>query len=90
MMQLNTKQVFIPQPMPVLPPQPPSLQFSFPKPVSYEFRVAEHVDAEGKVLRVGLQVQTWEHDEYGNGNVIQTWTDVQRVKMKDGVLCPNV
>lgn len=82
-MNLNTKQLYIPQP---IPQAPPSLQFTFAKPVSYEFRVAEHVDTEGKIIKVGLQVQMWEHDEYGAGNVVQGWTDVQRVKLKDGVI----
>ena len=85
MVQLNTKQLYIPQPT---LPTPPSLQFTFPKPVSYEFRVAEHIDDEGKVIKVGLQLQVWDHDEYGVGTIVQPWTDVQRVKLKDGILQP--
>lgn len=85
MMQLNTKQMFVPQ---QIPPTPPSLQFTFPKPVSYEFRVAEHIDDEGKIIKVGLQVQVWEHDEYGAGNICLPWIDVQRVKLKDGIIQP--
>lgn len=88
MIQLSTKQVYVPQPTPQMPPPPPALSFTFPKPVSYEFRVAEHIDAEGKITKVGLQVQVWEHDEYGVGIIKQTWTDVQRVKLKDGILQP--
>jgi hypothetical protein len=49
------------------------------KPVSYEFRVVEHVK-NGEVVKVGLQYQVWEHDNYGTGNVKQTWTDVVRVQ----------
>lgn len=82
-MQLNTKQLYIAQPVPI---QQPSLQVAFAKPVSYEFRVAEHLDAEGKITKVGLQVQVWEHDEYGAGNIVQFWSDVPRVKIKDGVI----
>lgn len=49
------------------------------KPVSYEFRVVEHVK-DGEIVKVGLQYQVWEHDNYGTGNVKQTWTDVVRVQ----------
>lgn len=84
-MQLNTKQMYVPQ---QTPPTPPSLQFTFPKPLSYEFRVAEHIDDEGKILKVGLQVQVWEHDEFGSGNVAYPWTDVERVKIKNGIIQP--
>lgn len=51
-----------------------------PKPLSYEFRVAEFVK-DGKVERVGLQVQVWEHDNYGVGHVTQDWTTVERVQI---------
>lgn len=84
MTNLATKQLYITQPVPVTQPQ---LQFTFPKPVSYEFRVAETVDDDGKVLNVKLQVQVWEHDEYGAGTVKQYWADVPRQKFtKDGVM----
>lgn len=49
------------------------------KPLSYEFRVVEHME-NGHIVKVGLQYQIWEHDNYGAGNVIQTWTDVVRVQ----------
>jgi hypothetical protein len=49
------------------------------KPVSYEFRVVEHVK-NGEIVKVGLQYQVWEHDNYGGGIVKQTWTDVVRVQ----------
>ena len=65
-----------------LPVQP---QYAtFVKPLSYEFRVAETVE-DGKVTKVKLQVQIWEHDEYGSGVVKQYWHDVQRAQFdKDG------
>lgn len=81
MITLMTEQVYLP------PPQiPPQQSFTFPKPLSYEFRVAEHVDNDGNIFKVGLQVQVWQHDQYGAGSVIYPWTDVQRVKLKDGIL----
>jgi hypothetical protein len=51
-----------------------------PKPVSYEFRVVEFMK-DGKVDKVGLQVQVWEHDNYGIGHVIQDWKAVERVQI---------
>ena len=84
MSSLATKQLYITQPVPVTQPQ---LQFTFPKPLSYEFRVAEIVDDNGKVTNVKLQMQIWEHDEYGSGNLKQYWQDVPRYKFnKDGVM----
>ena len=56
------------------------------KPLSYEFRVAEYFDGDGKLLKVGLQVQVWEHDNYGAGSVLNSWTDVPRVKLVNGVV----
>lgn len=50
------------------------------KPLSYEFRVAEFIK-DGKVEKVGLQVQVWEHDNYGVGHVAQDWTTVERVQI---------
>jgi hypothetical protein len=49
------------------------------KPLSYEFRVVEHME-NGYIVKVGLQYQVWEHDNYGVGIVKQTWTDVPRVQ----------
>lgn len=67
----------------------PQQMAPFVKPLSYEFRVAEIVDATGKVEKVKLQVQVWEHDEYGSGVVKSFWNDVPRVKMdKDGLIIP--
>lgn len=91
MTALSTKQIYITPPTPPMPPPPqtpPAIMVQFVKPVSYEFRVAEIVDND-KVVSVKLQMQIWEHDEYGSGNVKQYWTDVQRVKMdKNGALIP--
>lgn len=50
------------------------------KPLSYEFRVAEFMK-DDKVEKVALQVQIWEHDNYGVGNVRQSWTTVERVQI---------
>jgi hypothetical protein len=78
MTQLTNKQLYITPPMPA---SPPAIMVQFVKPLSYEFRVAEHYDAEEKLQKVGLQVQIWEHDEYGVGVVKQYWSDVERVKI---------
>ena len=51
------------------------------KPVSYEFRVAEYVNKDDKIMRVGLQYRMWEHDNYGVGIVVKDWTEVERVKV---------
>lgn len=76
-MQLTSKQISLPTP----PYNPlPSQSVPFVKPLSYEFRVAETVDIDGKITKVSLQMQVWEHDEFGTGNVKQTWHDVPRVK----------
>ena len=52
------------------------------KPVSYDFRVAEYVDKDGNITKVGLQYRMWEHDNYGIGIVIKEWTDVERIKIE--------
>jgi hypothetical protein len=80
-MQLTTKQM-------LLPVQSLPQQYSpFVKPLSYEFRVAEIVNDDGKVETVKLQMQVWEHDEYGSGTVKQYWSDVPRQKFdKNGTL----
>lgn len=59
--------------------QIPTSSVMIPKPLSYEFRVVEHVENE-QIVKVGLQYQVWEHDQYGAGIVKQTWTDVPRVQ----------
>lgn len=73
-MQLTSKKIY-----PVVAPTP-AIPVDFVKPLSYEFRVAEHVDDSGKITKVCLQVQVWEHDEFGSGTVKYTWTDVPRYK----------
>ena len=81
MTQLTTKQVLLP--VQTLPQQ----YAPFVKPLAYEFRVAEIVNDDGKVETVKLQMQIWEHDEYGSGTVKQYWHDVPRQKFdKNGVL----
>ena len=81
MTQLTTKQVCLPI------PQMPQQYAPFVKPLSYEFRVAEIVDDSGKVETVKLQMQVWEHDEYGSGTVKYYWNDVPRFKFdKNGTL----
>ena len=59
--------------------QVPNSTVMMAKPLSYEFRVVEHTK-DGEIVKVGLQYQVWEHDNYGAGNVKQTWTDVPRVQ----------
>ena len=49
------------------------------KPLSYEFRVAEYTDQSGKITKVALQMQVWEHDNYGVGIIKQAWFDVPRI-----------
>lgn len=74
-MQLTSKQINLP-----IPTQVPQMA-PFVKPVSYEFRVAELLDADGKIEKVQLQMQIWEHDEYGSGTVKQYWSAVPRIKI---------
>ena len=82
-MMLTTKQMSLP--VQTLPQQ----YAPFVKPVSYEFRVAEIVDDTGKIETVKLQMQVWEHDEYGSGVVRNFWHDVPRVRFnKDGTILP--
>lgn len=52
------------------------------KPVSYEFRVAEYVNEKDETVKVGLQVAVFEHDNYGVRQLLQDFTDVERVKIK--------
>jgi len=70
---LNTRQLSVPLSV------PPNINVQFVKPESYEFRVAEFIDKDGKIVKVGLQVRTWEHDEYGSGQLKFDWKDVPRV-----------
>ena len=81
---LNTKQILVPI---VTQPTPPPLYIQVAKPESYEFRVAETVNKEGKIVKVGLQVRVWEHDELGTGIVKFEWKDVPRVVIfEDGTI----
>jgi hypothetical protein len=73
MVNLSTKTTSVPVPV---------IQTIFVKPVSYEFRVAEYTK-DDKVMKVHLQVQIWEHNEYGAGVVIQSWKDVERIQLPD-------
>lgn len=51
------------------------------KPLSYNFRVAEYTDKNGDVVKVGLQVAVFEHDNYGVRQLRQDWKDVERVRL---------
>lgn len=79
MIQLTSKKIYAAQ------AQPAAIAIDFIKPLSYEFRVVEDLSAEDKVVKVRLQIQVWEHDEFGSGTCKQYWSDVPRIKMKDGV-----
>lgn len=75
MNMLVTKQ--IPLPVQSLPSQ----YAPFVKPLSYEFRVAEIIE-DGRIETVKLQMQVWEHDNYGSGHLKQDWTVVERVQIE--------
>jgi hypothetical protein len=77
---LTTKQLYV---TPPTPSSPPAIPIQFVKPLSYEFRVAEVVDGEGKIQTVKLQMQISEHDEYGTGIVKMFWHDVPRIKLDE-------
>jgi len=51
------------------------------KPLSYQFRVAEYVDEKGTIVKVGLQVATFEHDNCGVSQLRKDWTDVERIQL---------
>jgi hypothetical protein len=61
--------------------QVPQSSVLLAKPLSYKFRVAEYVDEKGSIVKVGLQVATFEHDNYGSRQLRQDWTDVERVQL---------
>jgi hypothetical protein len=65
----------------IFPPTPVPFGIDFVKPLSYDFRVVEVINDDGKIETVKLQVQIWEHDEFGQGTVKQMWVDVPRIKM---------
>lgn len=58
--------------------------------LSYEFRVVEHVNDDGKVTAYIMQTSVWAHDPPDASGMkpmpilVQDWTDVPRVQMKDG------
>ena len=58
----------------------PQSNVTMAKPLSYKFRVAEY-EKGGEVVKVGLQVQSWEHDNYGVAILKKDWTDVERVRL---------
>ena len=61
----------------------PQSSVSIAKPVSYEFRVAEYINDNKEVVKVGLQVRMWEHSNIINadGFIKQDWKDVERVQI---------
>ena len=59
----------------------PASSVSVVKPLTYEFRVTEHVDDAGVITKVGLQVQVWEHSHFGTSILKQDWVDVPRVRL---------
>lgn len=74
-MNLTSKKIY------ATPPTPVAVPVDFVKPLSYEFRVAEFIGNEDKIVKVALQVQVWEHDEFGSGHIKQTWAEVPRIKI---------
>jgi len=52
------------------------------KPLSYDFRVAEYVNDKDEIVKVGLQVAVFEHDNYGGRQLRQDFVDVERVKVR--------
>ena len=62
--------------------QIPKSSVNIPKPLSYQFRVAEYVNEKDEVAKVRLQVAVFEHDNFGVRQLRQDFTDVERVKIK--------
>ena len=60
----------------------PQSTVMIPKPLSYQFRVAEYVNEKDEVAKVRLQVAVFEHDNFGVRQLRQDFTDVERVKIK--------
>jgi hypothetical protein len=50
------------------------------KPLSYEFRVVEHLDKDGKISKVALEYKIFEHDEHGYPIILYNWMEVPRIK----------
>ena len=86
---LNTQRVNTTFEIPFSPPagstqqelKIPAPYVLIPKSLSYNFRVAEHMDKQGNIVKVGLQIAVFEHDNYGVRQLRQDWTDVERVKV---------
>lgn len=57
----------------------PAQPFSFPRPISYNFRVVETVQ-DGKITSVRLQTQKLEHDASGIPIARHDWEDVPRLR----------
>jgi hypothetical protein len=68
-MNLNTKTVHTPQ-----------VATMFVKPLSYEFRVVENLDKDGKISKVALEYKFFEHDEHGYPTPLSDWMEVPRIK----------
>ena len=58
---------------------PPTVMLA--KPLSYQFQVVEYTDVDGKVVKVELQVQKTEHDNYGNVIASSGFQPVPRIKL---------
>jgi hypothetical protein len=60
----------------------PKVKVNMAVPLSYEFRVAEHVDGKGNIVKVGLQLKVTEHDPCtGYAVCLYDWQDVERVRI---------
>jgi hypothetical protein len=70
------------QPIPSAPVFPLPATITFPAPLSYEFRVVEYIDDDGKVGKVELQTKLHKHDQYGQVTYSGNWEPVPRVQLK--------
>lgn len=59
----------------------PQSSVLMPKPLSYDFRVAEYVNIKDEIVKVGLQVAVFEHDNFGGRQLRQDFVDVDRVRI---------
>lgn len=64
----------------IQPPLPPPSSVVVPNVVSYQFQVVEYTDKNDKVVKVELQVQQTEHDNYGNAVGKSGFKAVPRIK----------
>lgn len=60
---------------------PPPTTVMVSKVVSYQFQVVEYTDKSDKVVKVELQVQQTEHDNYGNNIMSSGFKPVPRIRM---------